>query len=122
MRRVLSGSTDVIRYTGRRSGRRVTTPTQYARYGDGIVILVGRPDTKKWWRNFRGSARGIELLLDGRWVSMTARAIVGADEPEAARPLLDAYLTRVPRAIGSLGDGTADQQVRRAVLVHCRPG
>jgi len=44
--RLMSRSTDVIRYTGRRSGRTVTTPTQYAVYLDGLVIFVGRPGTK----------------------------------------------------------------------------
>lgn len=40
--RLLSGSIVLIRYTGRRSGRTITTPTQYVRSGDDVVILVGR--------------------------------------------------------------------------------
>jgi hypothetical protein len=121
LHRLLSGSTDVLRYTGRRSGRTITTPTQYARHGDDVVILVGRADNKSWWRNFRGDARSIEVLLGGRWVTMTARAVIGADEPEVAAPLLDAYLTRFPRAARPLGNGTREEQLRRAVLVWCRP-
>lgn len=50
---LLSRSLDLIRYRGRRSGAELTTPTQYARSGNDIVILVGRPETKTWWRNFR---------------------------------------------------------------------
>lgn len=31
--RLMSGSTDVVRYRGRRSGEMFSTPTQYATYG-----------------------------------------------------------------------------------------
>ena len=41
LHRLLSGSTDLIRYRARQSGKEVTTPTQYARRGDEVVILVG---------------------------------------------------------------------------------
>jgi hypothetical protein len=51
--RLLSGSTDLIRYRGCRTGREITTPTQYAERGSDVVILVARPDTKTWWKNFR---------------------------------------------------------------------
>jgi len=53
--RLLSGSTDLIRYRGRRTGREITMPTQYAECGPDIVILVGQPDTKTWWQNFARS-------------------------------------------------------------------
>ena len=43
--RLLSGSTVLLAYEGRRSGRRIVLPTQYARSGDDLVILVGRPET-----------------------------------------------------------------------------
>lgn len=117
---VLSGTTDLIRYTGRRSGRRITTPTQYALRGDEVVIFVGRPETKTWWRNFRSEGE-VEVLLRRRWVPMTARAIVGEDEPEVVAPLLDAYLARYPRAVRLLGGATAEDRARAAVLVWCRP-
>jgi hypothetical protein len=129
LHRLLSGSTDLVRYTGRRSGREIVTPTQYARSGDDVVILVGRPDTKTWWRNFRTEG-DLEVLLQGRWVPMTATAVVGADDPATVAPLLDAYLARFPRAAhtligrtGGTGDtgGTVDALVSQAVVVWCRP-
>jgi hypothetical protein len=120
LHRLLSGSTDVIRYRGRRSGRTVTTPTQYVRSGSDVVILVGRPETKTWWRNFL-TPGDMDVLLAGRWTTMTAEAIVGAEEPERLSPLLDVYLARFPRASASLGAGTAEQRIRRAVIVCCRP-
>ncbi|MCU1499321.1 MAG: hypothetical protein JWM47_3274 [Acidimicrobiales bacterium] len=48
--RLLSGSTCLVRYRDRRSGRTYLTPTQYATQGPDIVILVARPDAKTWWR------------------------------------------------------------------------
>lgn len=95
--RAMSGTTDLIRYTGRRSGRVITTPTQYTTHGDDLVILVGHPESKQWWRNF-SEARDIEVLVAGVWRPMRGRAIVGADEPETVRPLLETYVERFPRA------------------------
>ncbi len=118
--RLLSGSTDLIRYRGRRTGRLITTPTQYAESGSNIVILVGRPDTKAWWQNF-STERDLDVLIRGRWSPMTARAVVGAEEAAVIGPLLDAYLTRFPRAQHTLGEGTPADRARRAVVVRCRP-
>ena len=118
--RLLSGSTDLIRYRGRRTGRRITTPTQYAECGSDVVILVARPDTKTWWKNFR-TERDLDLLIRGRWSPMTACAVVGADGTTEIGPLLDAYLTRFPRAHLTLGEGTPDDRAKRAVVVRCQP-
>ena len=118
--RLLSGSTDLIRYRGRRTGREITMPTQYAQRGSEVVILVGRPNTKTWWHNFR-TERDLDVLVRGRWSSMTASAVVGADDPAAIGPLLDAYLARFPRAQRMLGKGTISDRVQRAVVVRCHP-
>ncbi|MGZ4705709.1 MAG: nitroreductase/quinone reductase family protein [Acidimicrobiales bacterium] len=120
LHRLLSGSTDLIRYEGRRSGREITTPTQYAQLGDDLVILVGHPERKTWWHNFE-TEHDIDVLVRRQWRTMAARAMSGADEPDAVTPLLDAYLDRFPNAAASLGDGTREDQVRRAVIVHCQP-
>ena len=118
--RLLSGSTDLIRYRGRRTGREITMPTQYAECGSDFVILVARPATKTWWRNFR-TERDLDLLIRGRWSPMTARAVFGADDATGIGPLLDAYLTRFPRAQRHFGEGTPDDRARRTVVVRCRP-
>ena len=118
--RLLSGSTDLIRYRGRRTGREITMPTQYAERGSDIVILVSRPDTKTWWQNFR-TERDLDLLIRGRWSPMIARAVVGAHDAAGIGPLLDTYLTRFPRAQRALGEGTPDDRAKRAVVVRCHP-
>jgi deazaflavin-dependent oxidoreductase (nitroreductase family) len=118
--RLLSGSVDVVRYTGRRSGRPFSTPTQYVRRGEEVIILVGRPEAKTWWRNFV-TDREMDVLVRGRWLPMTARAVVGAEEPDLIAPLLDAYLQRFPKADRVLGGDSVQARASRAVIVWCRP-
>lgn len=56
-----------IRYVGRKSGKTFSTPVNYGHSGEEIVIPVGMPDRKSWWRNFLGEGGPITLLrLDGR--------------------------------------------------------
>jgi hypothetical protein len=114
--RVLSGKLDLVRYEGRRSGRTIVTPTQYAAVGDDVVILVGRPDSKTWWRNFT-ERRDVDVLIAREWRSMRGEVRRGADDPERVGALLDAYLARFPSARRSLGP----DPVAGAVLVHCIP-
>ena len=110
LHRVLSGSTGLVRYAGRRSGRQFIMPAQYVEHGADVLILVGHAEAKTWWRNFR-DGRDLDVLIRRTWGMMTARAGVGADEPETIAPLLDAYLQRFPKAARSRG----------AVVVWCRP-
>ncbi len=55
----------VVTYTGRRSGRRISTPVGYRRSGDVVTIPVGMADRKNWWRNFTGTGGPVSVLLDG---------------------------------------------------------
>ncbi len=120
MHRLLSRSTDLIRYSGRHSNRVFTTPTQYARDGDNVIVLVGRPATKTWWRNFE-TARDVEMLIAGRWIPMTAHAVVGANDTETITPLLDKYLRRFPKAARTLEGEDEEARAKHAVVVWCKP-
>lgn len=115
LHRLLSRSVAVVRYRGRRSGREITTPTQYVRQGDDVIILVGRPDTKTWWRNFRGG-HDLDVLLGREWIPMRGRAIVGVDSPDEISPLLETYVARFPSAQRIVADGPSS-----AVVVLCDP-
>ena len=56
----------VITYTGRRSGRTITTPVAYSRNGKDVLrIRVELPDKKVWWRNFQGDGAALSLRLRG---------------------------------------------------------
>jgi hypothetical protein len=118
--RILSGSTVLIRYRGRRTDTEYTTPVQYADAHFGLVVLVGEPETKTWWRNFTEMGQ-LRVLLAGTWVPMTAHALRGADDPEAVTPLLRSYAIRYPKVAKSLDGNTLQERVGNAVVVWLRP-
>ena len=55
----------MLSYTGRRSGRKFSTPVAYRRTGDEITINANLPQTKTWWRNFLGDGGPMTLQLNG---------------------------------------------------------
>ena len=118
--RLMSGSTDLIRYTGRRSGKQFTTPTQYAWAGEDLIILVGRPESKNWWKNFKTEG-DIEVLIKREWLTMTAHTVIGNEDPYTIQPMLDAYLERYPKTARLFADETKGSPADQAVLVRCRP-
>ena len=68
----------MISYVGRRSGKTFTTPVNYRRIGDEIVIRVMAPDAKNWWRNFLGGGGPMTLRLNG--VDRTGHAVATRDD------------------------------------------
>lgn len=117
---MLSGSTLLIRYTGRRTGNEFTLPVQYADAHHGLVVMVGEPETKTWWRNFTDMGQ-VKVLLKGKWVPMTAHALLGEDDPDAVTPLLRSYAVRFPKVTKSLVGETLEERVSNAVVVWLRP-
>lgn len=117
--RLMSGRLALIRYTGTRSGTEHTLPVQYADTHHGIVVAVGEPDTKTWWRNFTTMGQ-VKVLLAGHWVPMTAHALLGSEDPDAVTPLLRAYAAEFPSVVKSLDGDTLGQRVEHAVVVWLR--
>ena len=60
----------VVTYSGRRSGRTIEVPVQYRESEGAILVRVGAPARKQWWRNFE-PARPASLLVRGREVEAT---------------------------------------------------
>lgn len=77
--RLLSGRVLLLTYAGRRSGTRYTIPVEYRRDGEDLVITVGRPERKLWWRNLRKPGTPVEVRLHGEDVAMRAQAREAAD-------------------------------------------
>lgn len=50
---LLSRRLALITVIGRRSGRRYTFPVGYRQDGDRVIVNVGWPERKQWWRNLR---------------------------------------------------------------------
>lgn len=74
----MSAPVTTITYTGRRTGRTISTPVMYRRTGDQVVIGVRSPEGKTWWRNFLGEGAPITLHLDGS--DRTGHAIAHQDD------------------------------------------
>ncbi len=74
--RVLSGKYVLVSFTGRRSGRRYSTPVAYAQEGDTVWVSTD----SRWWRNLVGDAP-VQLRLRGHAVDGVATVIT--DETEA---------------------------------------
>ena len=116
----LSRSTALVRYVGRKTGRTFSTPTQYVKDGDELIIVVGESESKNWWRNFR-SDHAVDVLVRGHWLPMIGRVVEGASDPERVAPVLGLYLKRFPKAIRLLPGDTPEERARRAVVVWCQP-
>ena len=86
-----------LEVTGRRSGRRMRFPVQYAVNGDRLVVVPGHPDNKTWWRNIGRSATQVGVLRQGSWSPATARLLVHGDSDYLPARL--AYLRRWPRRV-----------------------
>lgn len=99
----LSGSTLLLSYTGRKSGRLYRVPVNYARRGEQLLVTSQRD--RNWWRNFipEGPAT---IYLQGQPADVNAQAIT---DPEAVAEELGQYLAARP-AWARYFDVTLDPQ------------
>jgi F420H(2)-dependent quinone reductase len=63
--RIVGRNVAIITYTGRRSGRTISTPVSYRRRGQELEIAANMPDAKNWWRNFVGDGAPMSVRLNG---------------------------------------------------------
>jgi deazaflavin-dependent oxidoreductase (nitroreductase family) len=85
----MSRSTMLLTFTGRKSGRTYTTPVNYVRDGDDLLVVGSREHS--WWKNLRGGAPVI-VRVRGR----DLRGVGEAFEGGAAEEGLLAVLRAVP--------------------------
>ncbi len=97
--RVLGAHLALVTVTGRRSGRRYTTPVNVQPEGERLWIVSSRGRT--WWRNLR---RGGPVELLWRGCRYQARGEV-IEEPEAVAAGLAGYLQRAPSLARYFGVG-----------------
>lgn len=125
LHRLLSRTTLLLGFTGRRSGTRYATPVNYLRVGDELLVTTDSP----WWRNLRNAAP-VEVRLRGRSLAATASAVVDPEEVAAA---LTAIVRAQPRygkwarvKVGPGGEPDAGdvraEVARGRVLVRIRLG
>ena len=86
---VMSNSTMLLTFTGRKSGRIYTAPVNYVRYGEDLLVVASKEHS--WWKNLRG---GAPVTVRVRRREMTGEA--EAFEGEEAEEGLLAALRAVP--------------------------
>lgn len=94
---LLSGKTMLITVTGRKTGRTITTPVNFAR-DNGALLVISKRD-RKWWRNLRGGAP-VCLRLHGQDVTGYAEAVL---DPKTIAAQLNSYILQIPYSARSLG-------------------
>lgn len=87
-----SKSLMLITFTGRKSGRRYTTPVRYVRV-DGVVRCFTSVE-HLWWRNLRGGAL-VSLRIEGKEAPYNAVAI--DHDRQKIRAALQHYLALYPQ-------------------------
>ncbi|MGV9861022.1 nitroreductase/quinone reductase family protein [Rhodococcus koreensis] len=77
--RRMSKTVAIVSYTGRRSGKTISTPVNYLQQNDStIAIGVMAPDKKTWWRNFYPDPAPMTIDIAG--VERSGTAIAHRDD------------------------------------------
>jgi deazaflavin-dependent oxidoreductase (nitroreductase family) len=87
---MISKGVMLVTVTGCKSGKSISTPTNYVRDGNTLWVISWRDRT--WWRNLRGGAK-VRVLLAGK--SAEGRGQVVEEEKSVAQSLFD-YYRKVP--------------------------
>ena len=93
---IFMGGMLLITVTGRKSGRPIATPVNYAR--DGDTLLITSKTDRTWWKNLRGGAKVI-VLINGK--TYQADATVIEDRASVERELLR-FFRLVKRTIAGI--------------------
>jgi hypothetical protein len=107
---LVDGSLMLLTVRGRRTGREVTLPVQYAAGDDALWVWPGHPQTKAWWRNLRTESE-LRLRLRGEDVTGSGRVVTSAAEPALFAGGWQAYAARYPRAVRAAAGGGAAEEV-----------
>jgi deazaflavin-dependent oxidoreductase (nitroreductase family) len=95
--RIFMGNTMLLTVTGRKTGRKYSTPVGFFHDDGCLWVLTSRART--WWRNVRNGAQ-VSLLLNGKMVSAYAEAEL--DEKAVETRMLE-YIRQMPMAAKPMG-------------------
>jgi hypothetical protein len=90
---IISQNIGILHFTGRKSGRALSTPLSFTREGN-LVRLLSNQNTR-WWYNFRGSDAPVQVELARETYPGTARLFEG-DSAELREGVVK-FLTSLPR-------------------------
>jgi deazaflavin-dependent oxidoreductase (nitroreductase family) len=88
---LMSSSTMLITFSGRKSGKTYTTPVNYV--WDDHTLLVVSPKDRLWWRNLRGGAP-VTVFVRGQTLEGVGRAFEGEEAVKEGGLLI--VLRKVP--------------------------
>jgi deazaflavin-dependent oxidoreductase (nitroreductase family) len=94
---MVSNGMMLLTITGRKTGKKYTTPVGYYREGDSLWVITSRERT--WWKNLQGGAE-VGLLLKRK--SVSACAELDLDEKSVEARMCE-YLRHVPQAAKPMG-------------------
>jgi len=97
LHRLFGGGILVITVTGRRTGRRYSTPVQCVQRGDSLFIVSHR--SRGWWRNLREPAP-VDVRHRGRRRNGTGR-VLASDDREALDALRGTMLGKAAERRGA---------------------
>jgi hypothetical protein len=117
---VISGRVCALRFRGRRTGRLIVLPVEYARTDlTRLVVLAGRGRNKQWWRNFRAS-HPVEVWLDGGWRAARGVALCCGDAGRAEA--IAAYRTAHARLDPDTDDPVVSIELDTVPAARREPG
>lgn len=96
---MISKSVMLVTVIGRKSGRSISTPTNYIRDENTLWVISWRERT--WWRNLRRGAY-VRVLLAGRGAEGHGQVI---EEEKAVAQSLQDYYRKVPQYAKYVGIG-----------------
>jgi len=94
---IFMGDTMLITVTGRKTGKKYTTPVGFYRDGNTLWVISSRDRT--WWRNLIGGA-DVEIRIRGEDVTGFAEAIL--DEEAVAAQAVE-YVHHIPMSAKAMG-------------------
>jgi deazaflavin-dependent oxidoreductase (nitroreductase family) len=108
---MISKGVMLVTVAGRKSGKLISTPTNYLRDGNTLWVISWRERT--WWRNLRGGAN-VQILLAGK--SVEGRGQVIEAEKAVAQSLFD-YYQKAPQYAKYVQVGLDDSS--RPIVADC---
>ncbi len=127
LHRAMSGRYLLLTFTGRKSGKRYTTPVAYLKEGETLLMTTDSP----WWKNLRGTDGAgppVSVRVKGREYEGLGEAVT--DETEVVR-VLARFLQMQPGygkfvgvkrgAGGRVDPSMVEEAARGRVVVRVRP-
>lgn len=113
LQRLVGRGTALLTFTGRHSGREITTPVTYARDVDRVIVTCHF--TRNWWRNLDDRPE-VRLRLAGRDYAGRAHILEGEPAVDAFALLIEQVPMMAKFAEAEVVDGQVDRGDVRSAL------